>query len=80
MRRQTITKHYSMSLFFKICISGVVLGFGMMFFAVVALLLFTDSERKWVQYVITHAEQIIGIGGICALSFMLLALLGCIWL
>ena len=51
-----------------------------MFFAVVTLLLFTDSKQKWVQFVITHTEQIIGIGGICALGFMLLALLGCIWL
>lgn len=69
-----------MSLFFKICTSGIVLGFGIMFFAFVTLLLFTDSKQKWVQFAIAHAEQIIGIGGICALCFTLLAFLGCIWL
>lgn len=69
-----------MSLFFKICTSGIVLGFAIMFFALVMVLLFMNSNKKWVQFVITHAEQIIGIGGICALCFMFLAVLGCIWL
>lgn len=69
-----------MSLFFKICTSGVVLGFGIMFFTLVMVLLFIDSKQKWVQFVVTHAEQIIGVGGVFALCFTLLSLLGCIWL
>ncbi len=56
------------------------MGFGTILFALCTLLLFKDSKQKWVQYIITHAEQIIGIAHICALGFILLALLGYIWL
>ena len=70
-----------MNIFFKFCLSGVVLGFATMFMELIMMLVFdsSDTESKLIKFFIRNPEGIIGAGGICVVVSALFGLFGLIW-
>ena len=70
-----------MNIFFKFCLSGVVLGFATMFMELIMMLVFdsSDTESKLIKFFIRNPEGIIGAGGICVVVSAIFGLLGLIW-